>query len=136
MQRNLGFTMLETMIVLVVIAVLSAIALPVYQGYVAKSQLAGALAEIQAGMTTVEYAQQESRNASLVNASYVGLSASTRCSTVDAQLESSGVATLSCTLRGNKQVAGLRLYLRRSHEGVWLCDAGEFESALRPVSCN
>ncbi|MEB1845499.1 pilin [Xanthomonas campestris pv. campestris] len=135
MRANLGFTLLEVLIVVAIIAILSAIALPAYQGYVAKVQLAGALAEIRAGITTVEYAQQENKDVSLVNAKYVGLNVSSRCSAVDARLESSGAATLSCTLIGNKQVAGLKLYLRRNPEGVWLCDTSEFDRSLRPGQC-
>jgi type IV pilus assembly protein PilA len=136
MRKVFGFTLIEAMIVIAVIAVLASIALPIYQKYIAKTQIAAALAEIRAGKTTIESAQQEDRGAALVNADYVGLGISQRCTSVEAQLDSTGSATISCVLTGNSQVNGLLLYLRRSTEGVWTCDASAFEASLRPVGCS
>lgn len=53
-KRQQGFTLLEVMVVLVVIAILTAIMLPLYQHYVAKAQVMAALADITPGRTPAE----------------------------------------------------------------------------------
>ncbi len=50
-KRQQGFTLLEVMVVLIVIAILTAIMLPLYQHYVAKAQVMAALADITPGRT-------------------------------------------------------------------------------------
>ncbi|ARO68673.1 prepilin-type cleavage/methylation domain-containing protein [Xylella fastidiosa subsp. pauca] len=53
-KRQQGFTLLEVMVTLIVAPVLAAIALPLYQHYVAKAQVTAALADITPGKVGVE----------------------------------------------------------------------------------
>lgn len=135
MKKHTGFTLIELMIVVAIIAILAAIAIPMYQQYVAKAQLAAAFAEIRPGKTTVETVVQDSRDASLVNAEYIGLRTSQRCTVVNATLAANGVAKISCTLSGSPLVNGKILSLDRDTAGVWTCDGSAFEERYRPTGC-
>ncbi|EGR0127298.1 pilin [Vibrio vulnificus] len=53
-KKQQGFTLIELMIVIAVIGVLSAIAFPQYQKYVAKSEIASVLATLTGAKTNVE----------------------------------------------------------------------------------
>ncbi|WP_185825704.1 pilin [Xanthomonas sp. SI] len=131
-----GFTLVELMIVVAIVAILAAIALQGYAMYVSRSQVVAGLDEIRGGKMGVELALNEGHAAD-VDAAYIGLQASTpRCSTTTALLSATGEGSISCTLRGNDGVAGRDIRLLRSASGYWACDAGGLPASYRPDGCS
>ena len=98
-----GFTLIELMIVVAIIAILAAIALPMYRDYVAKSQLAAALAEVTPAKTALEVALQENGAYTPASPQELGLQTvpTPRCSAYAAT-----ATTVACTVRGNDVVTG------------------------------
>lgn len=63
-----GFTLIELMIVVAIIGVLAAIAIPAYQDYVTKSEASSALATLKALQTPAELLYQEHGTLAVSNA--------------------------------------------------------------------
>lgn len=128
-KAQAGFTLIELMIVVAIIGILAAVAIPQYQNYVAKSKFSAALSEVSAGKTGYE-AKISENGAATPTLADIGLQEKT----TNCNMSVTG-SVLKCTIvAGPAAVAGHDITLTRSDAGVWVCahtvDAAKTEAIV------
>ncbi|WP_070987643.1 pilin [Halofilum ochraceum] len=122
-----GFTLIELMIVVAIIGILAAIAIPQYQDYVARSQVTSALQEISPLKTAAEEKLLSGRSISdptdLGAAGTAGGTITTEYATLTLNNAGDEDMEIVATLDQNVQPAvnGAVITLARSANGSWSC---------------
>lgn len=136
-----GFTLIELMIVVAIIAILATIALPAYFNYVAKSQSTAGLTDIRGGVVVFEERIQNVEGNAVgapAGPADIGLAATTaRCTaiTVSGNWSDASGQTIRCTLAGNPDIFGQTITLTRSLQGQWPCTTSLLNPNHRPNGC-
>ncbi len=140
-QLQQGFTLIELMIVVAIIGILAAIAIPAYQNYTIRAQVSEGLSLADAAKTAMaEYYTNKGdfpgKNASAglatagsINGNYV--------SSVDVGA-TRGMILITFGVNANKAISGSTLELSASTSAgsiKWTCQAGSISNNYLPSTC-
>ena len=127
MKKQQGFTLIELMIVVAIIGVLSAVAIPAYKNYVTKSEVASAMSTMKALITPVEAHIQEKGNITITDLGVIGTNAGANPLGVISPPDitaNTGDATFLFTFGNKSSVNESTLTFSKNNdtEYVWTCN--------------
>ena len=134
MKKQQGFTLIELMIVIAIIGILAAIALPAYQDYLVKSRVSEVMLAASSARTTVAEAAANDTAAGMPATVAIESQSSKY---VDSVTYANGVITATAKdLGGTTPTGTITLSGTKATNGqvTWVC-AGSIDAKYRPASC-
>jgi type IV pilus assembly protein PilA len=140
-QKQQGFTLIELMIVVAIVGILAAIAIPSYQDYTVRAKVTEGLNAVDAAKTSVsEFYTSQGHMPQVASA---GFNTSVVTNIIQSMAytynsATSGDITLSLKAIGGAVVAGNTILFRGtgSSTGVsWTCTGGTLDKKYKPANC-
>ncbi|MHB9022030.1 MAG: pilin [Halothiobacillus sp.] len=141
MKKNVqkGFTLIELMIVIAIIGILAAIAIPAYQDYTIRAQASEALSLLD-GLKTPMYEYYTNKGTWPTNTTTGFVTATSYAGNYVASITLSNTGTATATYGGNAnaKISGSTMILSATTLAgsvKWACTGGTLLAKYRPSSC-
>ena len=142
-QLQKGFTLIELMIVVAIIGILAAVAIPAYQDYIARSQVSEAVSLMGSAKTPLaEYFADKGAWPALsdvmgnTSGKYTGSIVSTGTASVNGTSSAYTIGASMKTSTINAAITGKTAYLFTTDAGkTWNCTKGDMDSKYLPGAC-
>ena len=143
MRNNKGFTLIELMIVVAIIGILAAIAIPAYQDYIARSQVSEGVQLLGGGKTPLAEFYADRGQWPIAAASVMGTLAGKYVSKVSYVAVPNPITTSVLNLQAlfkssavSKLIQGKTMQHSTVNGGkIWTCKAGTIDPRYLPGAC-
>lgn len=136
-----GFTLIELMIVIGMIGIISAFAIPIYQNYIAKTQLTASIAELNGARAQYELIVNAGSASNSTDFTVENMFLATNSNicqyAVYSPVADVSNPALECKLTNvASTLKGQSVYLNRAKDGTWSCSTtAGIDQKYKPVYC-